>query len=200
VAKEQLVKMFAALLKSRDWVANPRFEHGEVILNFVLISGDHLFVDRLSYNFVRPKRGDIFVFETKGIPVKASGQFYIKRCVGLPGETIQIKNDDRLYVNGAPVPALGPFAKIYSKSNGYFGHLNFKRLHELKPDLPSFDESLLLNAEDSFTIPRGWYFAMGDNTRESRDSRYFGPVPQRNLVGRAFFVYWPFGKRWGVPE
>jgi signal peptidase I len=184
-----------------EWSDDPVFERGEIVLNVQLISGDHLFVDRFSYNFVRPKRGDIFVFETKGIPVNASGQFYIKRCVALPGETIQIKNDDRVYIDGEAVPAEGPFKKIYSKKDGYQGHLNMRRFHQLAPDQPvSEDESHLRDAEDSFRIPPKYYWAMGDNSTHSKDSRYFGPVPEKNLVGRAFFVYWPFGKRWGVPE
>jgi len=201
VPPDQLHEMFRQRMKTKgEWSEKPVFAKGEIVLNFEVITGDHLFVDRFSYNFVRPKRGDIFVFETKGIPVNASGQFYIKRCVALPGETIQIRNDDRIYIDGKPVPAEGPFKKIYSKQDGYFGHLNLTRLQQEQPEQGIAMDGHLIDQNDSFKIPPKTYWAMGDNTRSSRDSRYFGGVPDRNLVGRAFFVYWPFGSRWGRPE
>jgi len=76
VQREQLLDMLNKTLaaKKGDWSDNPVFEKGEIVLNYQIINGDHLFVDRFSYNFVRPKHGDIFVFETKGIPVNASGE------------------------------------------------------------------------------------------------------------------------------
>jgi signal peptidase I len=199
IPREQLMEMFVRRMEG-GWSEDPVFQRGEIILNYKVISGDHLFVDRFSYNFVRPKRGDIFVFETKDIPVRASGQFYIKRCVALPGETIQIKDDDRIYINDKPVADEGPFKKIYSKKDGYFGHLNLERLHQEKPEQGVEEDAHLRNEDDFVRIPPDRYWAMGDNTRSSRDSRYFGPIPEKNLVGRAFFVYWPFGKRWGIPE
>ncbi len=202
VTRDQLMEMLNERIKKKgEWSEDPVFEKGEIVLNYQVINGDHLFVDRFSYNFIRPERGDIFVFETKGIPVSGVGQFYIKRCVGLPNETIQIRNDDHIYINGKAIPSEGPFKKIYSKQDGYMGHLNLRRFHELKPDQPvSPNESHLLDQNDSFRIPPKSYWAMGDNTTRSADSRYWGPVPEKNLVGRAFFVYWPFGKRWGIPE
>jgi signal peptidase I len=201
VPPEQLLEMFRQRMKNKgEWSDDPVFIKGEMVLNFEVITGDHLFVDRFSYNFIRPKRGDIFVFETKGIPVNASGQFYIKRCVAVPGETIQIKNDDRICIDGKPVPAEGPFKKIYSKKDGYFGHLNLTRLQQEQPEQGIDMTGHLIDQNDSFKVPPKSYWAMGDNTRSSRDSRYFGPVPDKNLVGRAFFVYWPFGGRWGKPE
>jgi signal peptidase I len=47
-------------------------------------------------------------------------------------------------------------------------------------------------------VPKDGYFAMGDNSYNSYDSRYWGPVPQENLVGRGLFVYWPFNRHWGL--
>ena len=202
VTRDQLMEMLNERIKRKgEWSEDPVFEKGEIVLNYQVISGDHLFVDRFSYNFIRPKRGDIFVFETKSIPVTGAGQFYIKRCVGLPNEVIQIRNDDHIYIDGKPIASEGPFKKIYSKEDGYSGHLNLRRLHELRPEQQvSQNESHLLDANDSYQIPPKWYWAMGDNTTRSADSRYWGPVPEKNLVGRAFFVYWPFGRRWGSPE
>jgi signal peptidase I len=201
VSRRELIQIFSDLLPElpRDHL----FEQGEVIFNYEVINGDHLFVDRFSYNFVRPKRGDVFVFETKDLPIKEiTGQFYIKRCVGLPNETIRIGNDDRIYINDVAVPMEGAFKKIYSKQGGYYGHLNFHRMLELSQDSGSRMQrpAHLLNEEDPFEISSHAYWAMGDNTRSSLDSRYLGPIPEKNLVGRAFFVYWPFGKRWGIPE
>jgi signal peptidase I len=54
------------------------------------------------------------------------------------------------------------------------------------------------SSDNSFTIPPRGYFAMGDNSYNSYDSRYWGPVPEENVVGRGLFVYWPFGRHWGI--
>src|ERR1017187_4326525 len=79
-----------------------RFHKGEPIVRFAETTGDHLFVDRLTYNFRHPKRGEIIVFKTKGIedPRMDQRQFYIKRLVGLPGETAGIGADRHAIING----------------------------------------------------------------------------------------------------
>jgi signal peptidase I len=59
-------------------------------------------------------------------------------------------------------------------------------------------QALLGNSHQTYTIPPHGYFAMGDNSYNSYDSRYWGPVPEENVVGRGLFVYWPFGWHWGL--
>ena len=105
--------------------------------------------------------------------------------------------------------------KIYSLKKGYHGHiraLNEKRLPNGKLDtknIPStmgsmrFDSGLAYKITpeyDEFKIPKGQYFMMGDNSNNSLDSRYWGPVPRKNIIGTAMGVFWPFSHRWGVAD
>ena len=143
------------------------------------VQGDHVFVDKISYNFRRPRRGDIIVFDTKGIDIRdahgnaADPKFYIKRLAGLPGEGLRIANR-RLWIDGEEV--VDPvFERIY----GLGGYTN--------PDFGPFGSPAF-----SWPIPGDQYFALGDNTTVSQDSRYWAGVPRESLIGRGFWVYWPF--------
>jgi signal peptidase I len=158
-------------------------------------SGDQLFVDKVSYNFVRPAAGDVFVFRTTGIrrieaglPPGQGSQYYIKRLAGLGGQTLRI-DPPRLLVDGR-VPDLRVFQRVISGHDGYAGYSNSSAGGGSFPILGS-------PAED-YTVPRGTYFALGDNSYHSSDSRFFGPVPEQNVVGRGLVVYWPFLGRWGL--
>lgn len=176
-----------------------RYNPGEKLCNGWLSLGDHLFVDRFSYHFIGWRRGDVIVFNTEGIMnggmrLSDRGYYYIKRLIGLPGDTLKITksqiwvkprnaNDFKPIVDFNPV-----FQKIYSATGGYHGHLSVER-------------SLFLNGEGlTYTIPDDCYFAMGDNSANSSDSRYWGVVPRRNIVGKGFFVFWPFSRRWGLVD
>jgi len=174
------------------------FKKGEDIIKMRSFSGDHLFVDRITYNFRRPKRGEIVVFETKdiaGMSESTRGQFYIKRLIGLPGERLRIGNDRHVSVNGERLTAQTPhFEKVYSfdpaqppRESRYSGHVN----GTVMPTHHFQDE----NTE--FTVPPGHYMVMGDNTVNSSDSRSWGPFPCENVIGRSLFVYWPFGAQDG---
>lgn len=171
------------------------FAKGDVLANGWLSTGDHLFVDRFSHHLTGLKRGDVTVFNTEGLyydgPLAAKGYYYIKRLIGLPGDTIRIKNK-MIYIKPAgekeerPITDFNPaFKKIYSGKGGYHGHVN---------------TGLLDSPNVAFTVPEDHYFMMGDNSMNSQDSRYFGPVPRRNIVGRAFVVFWPFSRRWGLVD
>ncbi|PYJ04718.1 MAG: signal peptidase I [Verrucomicrobia bacterium] len=174
------------------------FKKGDIILKMKSYSGDHLFVDRLTYNFRRPTRGEIIVFETKDIPgmeVRQQGQFYIKRLVALGDETVRIGDDRHVRINGHRLDASTPhFENVYSfdpnkppADSEYSGHVNGKLLgSRYFPDE---------NAE--YTVPSGHYMVMGDNTVNSYDSRTWGPFPQENVIGRSLFVYWPIGAQDG---
>lgn len=192
------------------------FHKGDDVLKVKIISGDHLFIDRVSYNFVPPGRGDIVVFQTKGIPEERREQFnippdefYIKRLVGLGGETLSLKQDytvtgvpragdlsaGHLVVNGQPLSAATHhFENLYSFSdpprgtttleyheNRYYGHA---MIGALAPG-------------NEFHIRPDYFFVMGDNTMNSLDSRYWGDFPQDKVIGKAFFVYWPINQRFG---
>ncbi len=169
-------------------------------------SGDHLFVNRLTYNFRKPKRGEIIVFATAGTAIPQQDQFYIKRLVALGGEKISIGDDQHLIVNGRRLDASTEhFENVYTFEidqpppnglSGYFGHANDvtgKRLLGPMANLaPYFRDS-----HSVYEVPQGAYLAFGDNTLNSSDSRAWGPVPQSNVIGKSFFVYWPITGRFG---
>lgn len=156
-------------------------------------SGDQLFVDKVSYNFVRPAAGDVFVFRTTGIrrivvAPDMGSQYYIKRLAGLGGQTLRI-DPPRLIIDGK-VADLPVFQRVMSMRNGYEGYSNTSAGGGVFPILGSPD--------DTYKVPAGTYFALGDNSYNSSDSRFFGPVPEQNVVGRGLIVYWPFLGRWGL--
>ena len=175
------------------------YPKGFTLADGFLAIGDHLFVERLSLYLRPPRRGDVTVFNTEGLEVQGrklselSGYYYIKRLVGLPGDTLVIK-DNRLFIRPKgesefkPADELDPrFKKIFSGKGGYQGYWN-------DPRAP------LLGEGESYTVPEDHYFMLGDNSRFSLDGRFFGSVPRRNLVGRAFLVFWPFSRRWGLAD
>lgn len=173
-----------------------RFKKGDDVVKMVSVSGDHLFVDRLTYNFRRPRRGEIIVFETIDIPEMDpanQGQFYIKRLIGLGGERLRIGDDRHVYVNGKRVESTDRnFEKVYSfdpasppMESKYSGHVNGK--------VVSYAANHFPDAATEFAVPTNHYVVMGDNTMNSSDSRVWGSFPRENVIGRSFFVYWPFG-------
>jgi signal peptidase I len=163
------------------------FHRGEVIARGAIDTGDQVFVDKCSYNFVKPQNGDVFVFRTNGIPgiredPVAGPPFYIKRLAGLPGDQLRI-DPPFLYING-------------KKAEGY----GFERVMLARPPYRGYapGHDFLSKPDQTYKVPRDGYFAMGDNSYNSFDSRYWGTVPVENLVGRGLFVYWPFYPHWGL--
>ena len=184
-----------------------RFKKGEPIVRMKEVAGDHLFVNRLTYNFRRPQLGEIIVFETTGIPRLVGGQFYIKRLVGLGGDELRIGADRHLVRNGQRLDAnTENFEMVYGGGGfadwRYLGHLNEThrakfapgvRLGDLAPNFP--DEN------SKYLVPSGYLMAMGDNTANSSDSRVWGAFDEKKVIGKSAFVYWPIinhdGRRWG---
>jgi signal peptidase I len=163
------------------------YHPGEIIARGTIDTGDQVFVDKFTYNFVKPHRGDVFVFRTdhiSGISADAeSGQpFYIKRLAGVPGDTLRI-DPPKLYVDGKIADGYG-FERVMAAKDGYRGY--------------GLGRDYLAQPNRSFTVPAHSYFAMGDNSYNSYDSRYWGPVPEENLVGRGLLVYWPFIPHFGL--
>jgi signal peptidase I len=170
------------------------FRKGEDIVKLRVNAGDHLFVDRMTYNFRPPKRGEIIVFETRGIETLPQDQFYIKRMVAMGGDRVQLGEDRHLLINGKRLDASTPhFENVYSfnpkelpRDSHYSGHVNLPYLapyFQVKPDG-------VLVAPDHFMV-------MGDNTMNSLDSRTWGDFPATNVIGKSFFVYWPITGRFG---
>lgn len=163
---------------------------GDRLLSFDLLTGDQLFVDRISYHFMRPKVGQGFVFRTGNIPgiaATAGDQYYIKRLIGLPGDTLQIK-EPMIFRNGSPIQGAAAFDKNAHREGLYQGYFNGNAANGAQ---------LLLTPEEKLTVPPRFFFALGDNSADSADGRYWGFVPAKDVVGRPLFIYYPFTKRWG---
>ncbi len=181
-----------------------QFNAGEEVMRLRVVSGDHLFVNRVQYNFRKPRRGEIVVFETTGIQGLQQDQFYIKRLVGLGGERIQIGNDRHLVINETNrLDAATPrFEFVYSfnpkqppADSEYSGHVNgavaaaYGYSTHLAPLFPD-DQSVI-------RVPKANLIVMGDNTLNSLDGRTWGTFDERKVIGNASFVYWPISKRFG---
>jgi len=196
---ESDLKHRAGLFPERD------FHAGDDVVKLRVTAGDHLFVDRITYNFRKPARGDISVFETLGIPEDMrdsfhipDDQFYIKRLVGLPGEHVQIGNDRHLLINGVRLDASTPhFENLYGfdpklppRDSHYSGHVNGTVAQEYKLSIGNLP--LFPDANAFVDVPTNACLMMGDNT-----SRFWGPIPEDYVIGRSFFVYWPLTSRFG---
>jgi signal peptidase I len=180
-----------------------KYRRGEAIVRLRGRAGDHLLVDRLTYNLRRPRRGEVFVFTTRGIPQLPEDVLYIKRLVGLPGEEVQIGDDQHLIIDRRRLNASEPaFERVYTITHPgesrYSGHVNDRTAREKFgfpagiPFAPLFPDGAAV-----FKVPPGKYLAMGDNTLNSLDSRAWGAVDRRNITGRCWFVYWPLTERFG---
>jgi len=162
------------------------YHRGQVIAHGAIDTGDQVFVDKLSYNFIHPHRGDVFVFRTNHIlgireDPEAGAPFYIKRLTGTPGDELRI-DSPKLYINGKLATNFG-ITRVMAAEPPYKGYAP--------------GQAYLGTPSRTFVVPPHGYFAMGDNSYNSYDSRYWGPVPEENVVGRGLFVYWPFNRHWG---
>lgn len=164
-----------------------------------LLIGDFILVNKFTYGIRlpvlntkiiamgEPVRGDIVVFRFPNDP-KVD---YIKRVIGLPGDRIGYYNK-QLHVNGAPVKQtpLGEYQGT-GKGDSMTGSIL------LSEDLGAATHDILIregqpSVQGEFIVPQGQYFVMGDNRDNSNDSRYWGTVPEANLVGKAFFIWMSF--------
>ena len=163
---------------------------GDVVAAGWKMAGDHIFVDKVRYNFLKPKLGQVFVFNTSGIKhsqIKPNN-YYIKRLCGLPGNTVSLE-PPHLVINDEKIEEPYPFYRVvHHQDEGYNGYVYASRGTETVLDRPG----------NSITLADNEYLPMGDNSRSSLDGRYFGAVKEDTVVGPAFLVYWPFGSHWGL--
>ena len=165
-------------------------DRGETALSFAIHTGDALFVDRMSYHFLRPDTGDAIVFKTKNIPATGDNKYYIKRLAGEPGDELQVKAP-ALYRNGELITGSKAFQKNANQEDDYSGYSFYDPYRRMR---------YLTGNEDYVTIPPDSFFAMGDNSPYSYDSRFWGFVPKEEMVGRAIFIYYPLTTRWGLTK
>ena len=137
-------------------------------------------MNELAYLSNGPARGDIVVFDTEGIRLFAHSQMNIKRVAGLPGDTISISGG-KLLVDGRPAPELDGIRYVIMPANPISGA-----------------EGALHEEGDTFTVPAATYFMLGDNSPNSFDSRYWGPLPAANIKGRAAMRFWPWSRIGGL--
>ncbi len=164
---------------------------GETFLSFDILTGDQLFVDRMSYHFVRPKFGDPFVFRTDNIEhidEANRGKYYIKRIAGVPGDEIEIRSP-ALYRNGEPATGARAFPANAAQEGNFPGYITVGPSRNFPIPRQSGNEPIF--------VPEKGYFALGDNSPNSADSRMWGFVPEGEIVGRAIVIYYPFTRRWG---
>jgi signal peptidase I len=133
-------------------------------------SGDYVLTDKVSYRFGEPQRGDVIVFhapESANCPV-GTGCDFIKRILAVPGETVEVR-DNAVLVDGVPLQ------EDYIPADFQTQPGSFTR-------------------DRAFTLGIDEYFAVGDNRPYSSDSRAWGPIHRSEIVGRAFFRYWPISE------
>jgi signal peptidase I len=177
---------------------------GEPLARGHVDTGDHVFVDKFTYHFRTPRREDVFVFNTESIakmgnpgpPPRQPSQFYIKRLVGTPGDALRVAPPE-LFINGERAKGAG-FERVMASKGEYRGYSNVAEQVALNGEVRHWPMSFLNSPEATVTVPEKRYWAMGDNSYHSSDSRDWGPVPQENIMGRGVFVYWPFASHWGL--
>ncbi|MGJ8677913.1 MAG: S26 family signal peptidase [Akkermansiaceae bacterium] len=187
---------------------------GTIIARGYIDTGDLILVDKFSYHFRKPTRGEVFVFDTRGIKKihqnarsrgEAAGSHYIKRLAGVPGDELSLRDislvepsflnsygvpakNGKLFINGELAQEPG-FTKVMSEKNGYIGYANYERF-ERDPNLFKARKSKLPGMNE--------YIALGDNSFHSSDSRDWGTVKEFNVIGPASFALWPFmSGHWG---
>ncbi len=173
----------------RTFVAEPRYIPSASMEPTLQID-DRLIIEKFSYKFRKPERGEIVVFNPPAVPsIPDPSQFYIKRLIGLPGDRISI-HDGKVFVNEKALTE--PYIKDapnYTLPTNEFG----KCQNCFQPPQVNVSGETL-----SFVVPPKSYWMMGDNRNNSHDSHAWGFLPEQNIVGRASFRYWPlFDGRFG---
>lgn len=155
-----IIAVALALFINAFLIVNAQIPSGS--MENTIMTGDRVFGNRLAYTFKDPERFDIIIFK---YPDDES-QLFIKRIIGLPGETVEIR-DGHIYINGSDTPLEDVETK--EPMEGSFG---------------------------PYTVPEDCYFVMGDNRNNSRDSRYWEHtfVTEDEILGKAVFRYWPLNK------
>ncbi|MEO6994790.1 MAG: signal peptidase I [Lacunisphaera sp.] len=179
---------------------------GAKFLSFDILTGDLLFVDRFSYNFFPPKVGSGFVFKTKNIHSpnmldrnthEQIDQYYIKRLVGGPGDELEVRKPAKVVANGVQLSGPGQEGELFRNGKPIDGAAAFAKNARKDGLYPGYRAAGLLDFGSIVKIPQHSYFAMGDNSPNSEDSRFWGFVPEKDVVGRPLFIYYPLTSRWG---
>ena len=171
-----------------------------------LLIGDYLFISKYDYGYSKhsfpfsipiiprgrifnnpPERGDIVVFK---VPTDKKTD-YIKRVVGIPGDTIRVANG-RLMIDGIEVPREELGEEDWLTESGLQHYIRYRETlpNGVKHDIYEISDNMILDNTDIWEIPEGHYFVMGDNRDNSQDSRVFGLVPEELLEGKARLIFY----------
>ncbi len=134
---------------------------------------DRVLANRFIYDFESPKRGQIVVFNTPPRAASKCGEggTFVKRLIGLPGDTVHEDKHGNIWIRGQGQKAFVKLKEPYISAQ------------RRAADGSHYDQA--------WHVPKGAYFFMGDNRGDSCDSREWGSVPRKDLIGEVFFVYWP---------
>jgi signal peptidase I len=189
-----LFPVILIVLVLRSFLVEPfRIPSGSMIPT--LLVGDFILVNKYAYGVrlpvvhtriievAKPERGDVAVFRYPKDP----STDYIKRVIGLPGDRITYSNK-QLYINGKAVETDDKGAYRLTQGDGTsLAELKVEKLGDAEHEILIDSRRPTIN--DEYVVPEGHYFVMGDNRDNSNDSRYWGYVPEENLVGKAFFIW-----------
>lgn len=164
---ETLVLTLVIFFVIQNFVAQP-YRVQQQSMEHTLEPGQYVLVDKLTPHFSPYRHGDVIVFNPPAAWVQGDGTPFIKRVIGLPGETVEIKTDGFVYINGTKLNE--PY--LYSEGG------------VAQPTVAPADRNV-------WVIPQGDLFVMGDHRMNSADSRSFGPIQISNVIGRAWLRYWP---------
>lgn len=168
-----IIALFLALLLRTFIVQAFKIPSGSMIPTFEI--GDRIFVNKFVYGarlpftdirlpaLKQPQRGDIIVFVSPEVPKKD----FVKRLVALEDEKVEIKNGN-IYIDGKEISGPVSICSNYYYNRGDYGQNGV-----------------------TITVPKDSFFVLGDNSANSRDSRYWGFVPKKNIIGKAICIYWP---------
>jgi signal peptidase I len=169
---ETLVLTIVIFLVIQNFVAQP-FQVKQQSMEQTLEPGQYVLVDKLTPRFTPYKIGDIVVFNPPAAWAEADGTPFIKRVIGLPGDTVEIKDDGFVYVdNGTGLEKLDePY--VFAEDG-------------------SPQQTIAPPGRSTWVLGSDQYFVLGDHRMNSADSRSFGPIQTKDIVGRAWLRYWPF--------
>lgn len=158
----QTLVVFGAIFALVFWqIAQPHKVSGNSMLS-TLHNGEYILTDKVSYKIGQPQYGDIIVFKNP----RDESQDFVKRIIGLPGDSIKIINNTIL-VNGQPI-------------NEYY------LPPQIKTEARNFPED-----ENPYQVNSDQYYVLGDNREHSSDSREWGTITKEEIIGKVFFRYWP---------
>ncbi len=165
---ESLLWAIALAVAIRTFIMAP-FKIPSGSMRPTLMEGDRILVNKFIYRFRQPQRGDIIVFRFPGDPHRP----FIKRLAAIGDDEVEIR-DGKVLVNGQPLDGSGIFQTNQYSNQGAYGQ-EHQVIH----------------------VPQGAFYVLGDNSASSHDSRFWGFVPRRLVLGRAICIFWPL-TRWRV--